>query len=235
MKNILVLGAGTIGTPLADHARYDLVTYEDFKPEMLADYSALVNCAAITGSNKCDKEGFDAVMKANVALPMKLRDMCADAGIPLFQPSTAGVYKQQTCVDINDFKYAVIGDPTFPHNLYCASKLLMEQQIQDTAVVLRLPWFLDIEDIKVRAKNWRYVQDTWTSYFEIGDLQNRIVYLVEEGRTNGMVSISSGVIYFPNFMSRTLSRTLEIKRDHAPNMTAAIPIMNGGLSNHVNS
>ena len=226
MKNILILGAGTIGKPLADHSQFDLVTRADFNEDMLAEYDALVNCAAITGYGKCKEAGFDAVIEANVALPMQLRDMCMQADIPLFQLSTSGVYRQQTCPDIKNFKYAVVGDPVSPHNLYCASKLLMEQQLEQSAVVLRLPWFLDVADIKKRAQNWNYVQDTWTSHFEIGDLQEKILYLCEEGTRKGIFNISTGVIYFPGFLTRVLNKELEIQRDHAPDMTAAIPIIN---------
>lgn len=228
MKKILVLGAGTIGKTLADHPQFELVARKDFDEAMLADVDALVNCAAITGYGKCKQAGFNAVMEANVALPVKLRAMCKRNNTRLFQPSTSGVYKQQTCANIEGFKYAAVGDLTFPHNLYCASKLLMEQQLasETEAVVLRLPWFLDPEDMKKRAQNWDYVQHTWTSFFEISELQRIILAMVEQDiEYPSLMNVSSGVIYFPDFIEKLLNRKLKVKSEHAPDMTSAIPII----------
>ena len=224
MKNILVYGAGTVGMPLANHPRFEVVARKDYRPAMLEDASALVNCAGIAGMQACKDAGFDAVMQANVALPIELARQCRIAGIPLIQLSTAGVYRQQTAPYETHGEYAHIGDATYPHNLYCASKLLMEQQLADRAILIRLPWLWDRERFKRLATNWAYIQDTWASYFHIDGLQTAVLFAVDRKHPFGLYQVSSGVCYFPEFVKQLLGRNIDIRQTHAPDMTSAIPI-----------
>ena len=221
---ILVVGAGTIGKPLAKHPYFRIVPRDEFHPHLLSSVSALVNCAGIVGDAKCKEAGFDEVMKANVDLPMTFAAMCRHADIPLFQPSTTGVYKRQTCEDLNSDTYAIIGEETYPHNLYCASKLLMEKELEHRAVVIRLPWFCNIDALRKRAENWKYVQDTWTSYFYTATLQHAVMNLLERRIRTGLFQVSSGIHYFPDYVKEVLGKDLEIRTDHARDMTSAIPI-----------
>lgn len=243
---IIVVGAGQIGTALGafeDVTLFSRQKWEEMtegtRAFMLKDASVFVNCVAITGDTKCRQAGYDTVMSVNVDKAVKYAQQVSAEGVPVVMLSTRGVYARQSMPKQGDFPTVVgmrhseaavfgtrVGEAVYPHNLYCASKLLMEQAIP-SARHLRIPIFW--ETLLSRREQWRVVQDTYTSYLK-ADRLHECLHLLS-GASPGIYQCQSRIIYLPDMFPN-----LPIRKEVPSGMTASVPLIEsdifGGLDTY---
>ena len=226
MENILVIGKGFIGTELDKFDEFTTIHRKDLATVLLEETTAVVNTAAIVGYKKCKDAGYDEVMKSNVSFAYNLAQNCSNRGLPFFQFSTTGIYAQQICTTLEGFIEPRETSPTFPHNLYTASKMLMEQALHqfNNTYIFRIPWFKQINVFKNRAQNWNYVQNTWTSMVYSTTLKNAIISVVHQNTPSGIYNIADETVFFPHFIENIIKAELEICSEHDVDMTSSIPI-----------
>ena len=219
---ILVIGRGYIGKVLDAYDEFDVVSHNQLLgiPALVEGYDAVVNAAGIVGHRKCNEAGYAAVIEANVKFPITVQAVCAQYGVTFIQLTTVGISRVQVA-PTSDICFS-LKMPVYPHNLYCASKILLEASlIGKPAIILRLPWVVDKGVFESRVKNWDMVQDTYTSVLEIEDLRKAIFkYPVN----SGVFHLKSYDVYFPDFINKLLSSNLPIRKEYPNDMTAAIPI-----------
>lgn len=221
---VLVLGRGYIGKALSVYEEFDVVSHSQLLrvPALVDGYDAVVNAAGIIGHRQCEAAGYDAVIAANVEYPLKVQAVCERADILFFQLTTVGISKAQVAPS-RDIVFRE-GDPVYPHNLYCASKLLLEASLKG-GIVLRMPWVVATGVFQSRVKNWQAVQDTYTSILTIEDLRTSILALMSESQLcSGLFHLKSADVYFPDFINQLLSLDLPLRKEYPRDMTAAVPI-----------
>ena len=227
---ILCIGRGYIGRALAAFDGFEVLSHQEVlsHPERLAAYKGVVNCAGIVGHRKCQDAGYTAVIDANVRLPQHLHQLCQHKNIAFLQLSTVGISKKQVALRSTERVSEEMS--VYPHNLYCASKLLSEVTLKETACVLfRLPWVVVPGVFESRFKNWDAVQDTHTSLLEISDLAAAILAVVKRFHSYcpvapGVYHLKSRDVYFPEFVAAVLGMELPARQTYPADMTAAVPM-----------
>ena len=225
-NKILVIGRGYVGKALEAYDEFDVISHTVFLtiPAIVEDYDAVVNAAGIVGYQKCNEAGYDAVIEANVKFPITVQAACAEYGAIFFQLTTVGISRVQVA-PTSDVSFSV-NDPIYPHNLYCASKILLEVSLKrEFGFILRMPWVVDKGVFESRVQHWDAVQDTYTSVLEIEDLRASILDLVSNPKrykpiysdaeypvTSGIQHLKSYDVYFPDFINKLLSSNLPIRR-----------------------
>ena len=228
---ILCVGRGYIGTALAEHYGFTAISHQLFleNPELLIDTDAVVNTAGIVGHGKCDEAGYDEVIKANVDFALTLQTETLKRGGHFIQLSTIGISEKQVAPSISrhDSKLPFTvreGTFVFPHNLYCASKILNESVVSRRQhTILRLPWVLVGGVFESRLQNWKSVQDTWCSVLGVEHLI-KVIKHVAYYKTTGTYHVADRHVYFPEFIKQQLGKHLPIRADYPKNMTAAVPV-----------
>lgn len=237
LNKILIIGRGVIGKALAEHLNCDLIPAAEFRlnTTIVRKYDAVVNCAAVVGTGTCDRWGWEHVAKANVAFPKSIQSACRAFNVKDIQISTVGVYRNQVSPQLPEI-YVDEDSEVFPHNIYTASKLLMEQMLWHKGlgktIVLRLGFFASDEQWYDRVINWKEVQDTWSSYTTVETLANAICKAIELNMT-GLFNITSGEMYLPQFIDELRERMqhklhpvpeMTIRKEYPSNMTSAVPV-----------
>ena len=219
---ILVIGKGLVGSRLMLHEGIAGVSHDKFRGE-IQGYDLVVNCAAVAGQAKCDSTPYEMVIDANVQFPLRLYSACVEKGIPFVHLSTSGVYHKQVSQASNQgLKESA---PVYPHNRYCASKLLGETVLMSNlkgtpCIILRMPWFVAAEGFKDRG--WSYVQTTFTSVLYIADLYRVLQHCGE--LPSGIYNVKSKDVWFPDFYKLTVGGDLPARSFHKPDMTSSHPI-----------
>ena len=223
---ITVVGAGIVGTALLTYPHVRLLQSAEWdafssheRSAVLAKTELFVNAVAIAGSPKCEAVGYANVMAVNVAKALAYLKQVAAHDVPVVVLSTTGVYATTTSLTREPAQ--TIDSPVYPHNLYCASKLLMEQVCQD-ARILRIPWFFTGDYLQQRAKAWRVVQDTYTSYLESERLYVCLCQLADA--PPGLYQCHSGIVYLPDMLP-----ALPVRTEVPTGMSAAVPIQESSI------
>ena len=232
------MGRGYVGKSLGLYNGFDLVSHTDVVDADLSEYDAVVNAAGIIGHQRCDEAGYDAVINANVSFPVRLYRSCYSASTPFIQLTTTGISEVQIALS-SDVGFG-LNDPIYPHNLYCASKVLLESLLSGKkwCFMLRMPWVFIKGVFENRIRGWTHIQDTYTSVLDIDDLVLAIRKVVDSVPTgfqsiysdiqfpsgHGTYHVKSRDVYFPEFINGLLDTDLQVKSGHPRDMTAAIPI-----------
>lgn len=225
---ITVIGGGVIGTALGGYNDVILLRRrlwesltESTRKDLLDDTDVLVNAAAIAGAAKCKEAGYAEVLYANVFKARQYTDIALAHNVPMVLLSTRGLYKQQTMPKRPDGNIGAlrVGAPVYPHNLYCASKILMEQAVPE-ARHFRLPMFE--ETLKRKDEQWSWVQDTYTSYITADRLME-CLRLLRNARP-GIYQAQSEVVYLPDVFPK-----MTVRHDAPPHMTASVPLVESPL------
>lgn len=221
---ILCIGRGYIGKALSAFEGFDVISHQDFlsNEDVVVDYAGVVNCAGIVGHRNCDTAGYAAVLEANVGFPVKVANRCRASGIRFFQTSTIGMSLQQS----SRRKGFSVDEtmPVYPHNLYCASKMLAEQAVAGKqTVILRLPWVVVPGTFESRIHNWTSIQATFCSILELEDLRD-ILRNACEKRAVGVFHIKSRNVYFPDYIQAHFGLELPLRGEIPTAMTAAVPM-----------
>ena len=234
MTKILAVGRGYIGKALNHYKEFELISHSKFleDPGVVLGYEGVVNTAGIIGHRNCDAAGYEAVMKANVAFPLRVQAACLKANVRCIQLTTVGISELQVAPTA-DIRFRV-NMPVYPHNLYCASKILLEASLRNKlCILLRLPWVVVEGVFRDRIKNWTSVQDTWASVLEVPDLYKSILKLTQPidddmdrlyPKNSGLYQLKSYDVYFPDFIKSHLDMELPIRTDYPRDMTAAVPL-----------
>lgn len=213
---ITCIGRGTIGKALSLFNGFEVISHTD---EIDMGGDMIVNCAGIVGDAKCDN--YKDVVNANVEHAVALSNIQR----PIIQFSSAGVYAKQYCKTSTDKLKE--GDPVYPHNLYCASKILMENALAKYAntYILRIP-FVEVEGLGERYKNYQWVQDGYCSIVTPETIASVIKRILKKHLKSGVYNIRSKEVYFPSFVNNYLDTPLEIRYDPPGKSSTANVVLN---------
>ena len=162
------------------------------------------------------------MLAANVGFPVKVANRCRASGIRFFQTSTIGMSLQQS----SRRKGFAVDEtmPVYPHNLYCASKMLAEQAVAGKqTVILRLPWVVVPGTFESRINNWTSIQATFCSILEVEDLRDAIRTACEK-RAIGLFHLKSADVYFPDYIHAHFGLELPLRGEIPTEMTASVPM-----------
>lgn len=230
---IVVIGAGLVGTSLQDYPNVQLFQssiWDNFtiseQSKILKNTELFINATAIAGTIKCAEAGYNQVIDINVTKSLAYVQQLALYQIPVVLLSTTAVYARTTCPkSLYDkperLELWSINDPVYPHNLYCASKILMEQTIKN-ALIVRIPWVFRNNHLPEYTKKWSVVQDTYTSYIDPKRLYTCLSKLINAPK--GLYQCHTDIVYLPNILP-----SLPIRTDIPIGMSAAVPIQESSI------
>ena len=229
MKKTLCIGRGYIGKALSKYEGFTTISHQDFveNPDQINAYNIVVNTAAITGDRKCKEAGYDAVIDANVKFALSMQAEVLKRKKNFIQLSTVGIVETQVApsLSLHDTEppfYVHEHTFVYPHNLYCASKILNETAIgKRKHLILRLPWVLVEGVFQSRIQHWDSIQDTWCSVLTIETL---VKVIQNHSFLIGTYQIANAHVYFPHFISEQLGKELPIRKSYPTDMTAAVPV-----------
>src|SRR6266516_5979009 len=149
MKLVIVGAGGRLGTALAreyhekfsvigfDHAQLDLANPDEMRRKLCAiDFDLLINAAAFTNVDLCEKER-DQAFRINADSPRLLAEICRDNNAKLIHFSTDYVF------DGGKREPYIENDPANPISVYGESKRAGEQfvlQTTDRHLIVRVSW-----------------------------------------------------------------------------------------------
>src|SRR6266853_3283155 len=149
MKLVIVGAGGRLGTALAreyrekfyvigfDHAQLDLANADELREKLgTADFDLLINAAAFTNVDLCEKER-DQAFRINADAPRILAEICRDKNAKLIHFSTDYVF------DGEKREPYIENDPANPISVYGESKRAGEKfvlQTHDRHLVVRVSW-----------------------------------------------------------------------------------------------
>src|SRR6266581_7636613 len=149
MKLVIVGAGGRLGTALAreyhekfsvigfDHAQLDLANPDEMRRKLCAiDFDLLINAAAFTNVDLCEKER-DQAFRINADAPRILAEICRDKNAKLIHFSTDYVF------DGEKREPYIENDPANPISVYGESKRAGEKfvlQTYDRHLVVRASW-----------------------------------------------------------------------------------------------
>ena len=229
-KKILVVGLGNIGKRLVESHRFEGCSHSDAFEKDFSAYTAVVNCAGIGGYGKCAIASIDAVIKANVKLPLRLAAACEEADVHFIQLSTAGIYAKQVCPHLEDSPelasriYQCENSPIKKHNLYVESKILMEEALDAFPThIFRFCFYLSDTLAKRSFASWNQVQSTYLSILRHEILEKAILRVVDLDIPTGVYNIASDVVWLPD-LARRYGFDLPERDSYPEDMTASVPI-----------
>jgi len=149
MKLVIIGAGGRLGTELAqeyrekfsvigfDHAQLDLANADEMREKLCrVDFDLLINAAAFTNVDLCEKER-DQAFRINADAPRTLAEICRDKSAKLIHFSTDYVFDGQKGEPY------IEDDPANPISVYGESKRAGEKfvlQTQDQHLVVRVSW-----------------------------------------------------------------------------------------------
>src|SRR6266567_3306848 len=149
MKLVIVGAGGRLGTALAreyrekfsvigfDHAQLDLANADELREKLCTiDFDLLINAAAFTNVDLCEKER-DQAFRINADAPRILAEICRDKNAKLIHFSTDYVF------DGGKREPYIENDPANPISVYGESKRAGEKfvlQTHDRHLVVRVSW-----------------------------------------------------------------------------------------------
>ena len=149
MKLVIVGAGGRLGTALVreyrekfsvigfDHAQLDLANADELREKLCTiDFDLLINAAAFTNVDLCEKER-DQAFRINADAPHVLAEICRDKNAKLIHFSTDYVF------DGGKREPYIENDPANPISVYGESKRAGEKfvlQTHDRHLVVRVSW-----------------------------------------------------------------------------------------------
>ena len=149
MKLVIVGAGGRLGTALAreyrekfsvigfDHAQLDLANADELREKLCTiDFDLLINAAAFTNVDLCEKER-DQAFRINADAPHVLAEICRDKNAKLIHFSTDYIF------DGGKREPYIENDPANPISVYGESKRAGEKfvlQTHDRHLVVRVSW-----------------------------------------------------------------------------------------------
>ena len=198
LKKIGVIGAGLVGSIFKELDEFQVVHRNEWK-DVIWDWKGVVNCAAITGLDKCEETDFAQVLRANVRMPIDIADYAANLQIPFIQFSTSAVYRLPT-----KFKLVEEDDPLYPYNTYSGSKILMERVLPKSCFIFRIPVVSTgsgaDNDYAQKVKRWTYVEDVHKSIVYKDTLIEAVRSALGAHYKAGVYNIGSEVIHLPTYV-----------------------------------
>ena len=211
MSNVLILGAGYVGTELfchsaKEHINYFLKSRKDLdysnnlelrKFILNHDISYVVNCSGFTGRPNVDEGELKKkeCWYLNVLLPLKISKICKDIGIGYIHISSGCIYSGY------DKEFTEHDEPNFglyDHSSFYSKSKHAFETLNDygCTIRVRMPFSDDLNERSYITKILKY--DNLVNYKNsktyIPDLCNFIEYIIEKN-----ISTSSiGVINFVN-------------------------------------
>ena len=229
---ILCVGRGYIGKALGKEKDFEAMPHTYFieNPDCVRSFDAIVNTAGIIGDGKCQKADYSDVIEANVEFPRRMQAYVLKHKKQFIHLSTVGISEVQVAPPNSAYGndeppfYVTEHMPVYPHNLYCASKILSEEAVKKRKnIIFRLPWMFIKGVIEDRIQNWDFIQDTWCSYVTIQTLATAIRHATQ-GTVIGTYHLSDGHVYFPDFIREKIGQSLPTRTDCPKAMTAAVPV-----------
>ena len=225
MKKIGVVGAGLVGSCFEGLDEFEVVHHNEWK-DRVWNWRGIVNAAGIIGIGPCQEASLDALIKANVTLPVDMQGYAANLGIPFLTFSTTAVYRRPI-----DLEERVREDaPLFPYNSYGASKMLMEASLpKDACFIFRLPR-VDTEtdsekDFGPKLKHWKVVEGVYQSFvFRETIIESVRNAMNHRTRFYGIYNIGSTDVYLPDYIREKYGWTGEVVRAHSLNLSPAVMI-----------
>jgi len=190
--NILVVGRGWVGRKMFDQLVINghVVTLcPHYKVENLLlnyrTYDWVVNCAGVTGVpnvDACEKNKAET-MEANAIFPLRLYEICHDAGIKFAHFSSGCIYEGEI-IDEYD-------DPNFFGSTYSISKGVSDILLKDKCLVFRVRLPFDgshnqknlLQKLYNYAKSGKLVEGGLNSITDIDEAVEHAVDLIERDAT----------------------------------------------------
>ena len=201
MKKIGVVGAGLIGSAFQTEEDFEVVHHYEWK-DAISEWRGIVNCAAIAGAGLCDEASYDEVIQANVEMPVEMQAIAEGLGIPFITLSTASVYSIPQSMKDRLKEDA----PTFPHNLYCASKILMETSLpKDKCFIFRIPQVnfdsCHPNDFRQKVKGWQIAEDIHQSLLFSHTLIEAVRHVIStHPRFYGIYNVATKDVHLPTYI-----------------------------------
>ena len=221
MKKIGVVGAGLVGSCFKDLDGFQVVHRNEWK-DAIWDWKGVVNCAAITGLDKCEETDFAHVLRANAKMPVDIGDYAANLQIPFVQFSTSAVYrrpiKQGDPVDESA--------PLYPYNAYAGSKILMEATLPPSCYIFRIPVVHTrsgvANDFGEKVKRWAMVEDVLISIVYKDTLIKAVWNALIQEIPPGIYNIASEAVHLPSYIQERFGWQGEVVAADSLNLSPAI-------------
>jgi dTDP-4-dehydrorhamnose reductase len=207
MKIVIIASGGRLGAALMrqyrdrfdiigfDHAQLDLADLNQIRVKIdKVDFDVLINCAAFTNVDLCEKER-DQAFRINAEAPRKLAEICRDKNAKLIHFSTDYVF------DGEKREPYVESDPAKPISVYGDSKREGEKLVlQMQALVVRVSWVFGpdrpsfIDGIIERARKNEHVDaiaDKFSTPTYTRDIAEMLPQFFE-------ADVAGGILHFAN-------------------------------------
>ena len=221
MKKIGIVGTGLVGSCFKNLDDFEVV-HRDEWTERVLDWAGIVNCCAIAGQKLCEDAGFDAVNQANVLLPQEMAYCSLNFDIPFITFSTSAVYARPTAR--NPLKESA---PLYSHNLYAASKIVMEGTLPDSAFIFRIPMVITgsgaPNDFGQKVKGWRVVEDVEISIIYASTIKEAVKRVMMDTEIEpGIYNLASEAVHLPTFIKEEYGWEGEVVEADSLNLSPAI-------------
>jgi dTDP-4-dehydrorhamnose reductase len=216
MKIVIVGAGGRLGAALVrqyrekfdpkgfDHAHLDLGDSDDVREKIGAlDFDVLINCAAFTNVDRCEKEKGQA-FQINAEAPRVLAEICRDEKAKMIHFSTDYVFDGE-----KREPYAE-GDVAGPISVYGESKREGEKlvlQTDERHLVVRVSWVFGpdrpsfIDGVIKRARENDHVDaiaDKFSAPTYTGDVAQILPQFFDVGASRTGISETGGLLHFAN-------------------------------------
>src|SRR6266478_1758205 len=209
MKLVIIGAGGRLGTALAreyrekfsiigfDHAQLDLANADELREKLCTvDFDLLINAAAFTNVDLCEKER-DQAFRINADAPRILAEICRDKNAKLIHFSTDYVF------DGEKREPYIENDPANPISVYGESKRAGEKfvlQTHDRHLVVRVSWVFGhdrarfIDGMSKRARENEQIDaiaDKFSTPTYTHDIAQMLPQFFE-------VDVEGGILHFAN-------------------------------------
>ena len=223
LKKFGVIGAGLVGSIFKELDGFQVVHRNEWK-DAIWDWKGVVNCAAITGLDKCEETDFAQVLHANVTMPIDIADYAANLQIPFIQFSTSAVYrrpiKQGNPVDESA--------PLYPYNAYAGSKILMEATLPPSCYIFRIPVVYTSSgadnDFGQKVRRWTMVEDVLISIVYKDTLIRAVRNALIQEIPPGIYNVASEAVHLPSYIKEQFGWQGEVVAADSLNLSPAIVV-----------
>ncbi len=187
-----------------DHAQLDLGDFDKVRAAIgTLDFDILINCAAFTNVDLCEKE-IDQAFRINAEAPKLLAEICGDKKAKLIHFSTDYVFDGEKREPYTE------KDVANPISVYGESKRGGEENVlslQDRHLVVRVSWVFGpdrpsfIDAIIKRARNEDHVDaigDKFSAPTYTRDIAEMLPRFFDVGASRTGISETGGLLHFAN-------------------------------------
>ena len=214
MKKIAIIGGGLVGSCFNDIDGYEVIRSAEWKAmdkdlRSLEKYRGFVNCCAIGGQAACEAEGYESVIEANVVFAYEIACLAEKLECPFVTFSSTSVYARPP-----NNKPVDELSPVYPHNLYAASKILMESVMPQDVYIFRIPSVItgsgSQRDFSQKVKSWKVAEDVVASFIYKETIIQAVGEVMDCPDKPGTYNLHSDIKHLPTFIKEEYGWTGDI-------------------------